>query len=83
MEFDDDNLEINISKKSQFFEPILTVSSLNKFRKYFKSSLVYELIWEKNINHKYTESNHQNFEKISILNLIKKYFSKKIRMIFK
>tara|TARA_B100000073_G_scaffold196175_1_gene162517 strand:+ start:78 stop:689 length:612 start_codon:yes stop_codon:yes gene_type:complete len=83
MEFDDDKLEIIISKKFQFFEPILTVASLDKFRKYFKSSLVYELVWEKNINYRFNESNHQNFEKISILNLIKKYFSKKIRMIFK
>ena len=83
MEFDDDNYEIIISKKSQFFEPIITVSTLNKLRKYFRSSLVYELIWEKNIDYRMTETETQNFEKINILNLCRKYFSKKIRMIFK
>ncbi len=83
MEFDDDNYEIVISKKKQFFEPIITVSTLNKLRKYFRSSLVYELIWEKNIDHRMIKIETQNFEKINILSLFKKYFSKKIRMIFK
>ena len=83
MEFDDDNYEIVISKKNQFFEPIITVSTLNKLRKYFRSSLVYELIWEKNIDHRMIKIETQNFEKINILSLFKKYFSKKIRMIFK
>jgi SAM-dependent methyltransferase len=83
MEFDDDNYEIIISKKSQFFEPIITVSTLNKLRKYFRSSLVYELIWEKNIDYRIIEIDTHNFKKINILNLFRKYFSKKIRMIFK
>ena len=83
MEFDDENFEIVVSKKLQFFEPIITVSSLNKLRKFFKSSLVYELIWDKNIDHRFVENETQNFEKINIINLVRKYFSKKIRMIFK
>ena len=83
MEFDDDKSELIISKKIQIFEPILTVSSMNKFRENFKSSLIYELNWEKKIDYKLVETEDVNFTKISILSLLKKYFSKKIRMIFK
>ena len=83
MEFDDEKSELIISKKIQIFEPILTVSSMNKFRENFKSSLIYELNWEKKIDYKLVETEDINFTKISILSLLKKYFSKKIRMIFK
>ena len=83
MEFDDDKSELIISKKVQIFEPVLTVSSMNKFRQSFKASLIYELSWEKKIDYKFIETENTNFTKISILNLLKKYFSKKIRMIFK
>ena len=83
MEFDDDKSELIISKKVQIFEPVLTVSSMNKFRQSFKASLIYELSWEKKIDYKFIENENSNFTKISILNLLKKYFSKKIRMIFK
>jgi ubiquinone/menaquinone biosynthesis C-methylase UbiE len=54
MEFDDDKSELIISKKIQIFEPILSVSSMNKLRENFKSSLIYELYWEKKINFKFT-----------------------------
>ena len=83
MEFDDDKSELIISKKVQFFEPVLTVSSMNKFRENFKSSLIYELHWEKKIDYRLIETEDKDFTKISILSLLKKYFSKKIRMIFK
>ena len=83
MEFDDDKFELIISKKVQFFEPVLTVSSMNKFRENFKSSLIYELHWEKKIDYRLIETEDKDFIKISILSLFKKYFSKKIRMIFK
>ena len=83
MEFDDDKSELIISKKIQIFEPILTVSSLIKLREHFKSSLVYELTWEKKINYRFSKIEEDNYKKFSILNLFKKYFSKKIRMVFK
>tara|TARA_A100001388_G_C28754168_1_gene493987 strand:- start:711 stop:1322 length:612 start_codon:yes stop_codon:yes gene_type:complete len=83
MEFDDDNSQLVISKKIQIFEPILTVSSMKKFRENFKSSLIYELIWEKKIDYRFEKIEDSNFKKISILNLLKKYFSKKMRMFIK
>ena len=49
MEFDDDKNQLIISKKIQFLEPILTVSSSKKFLKYFRQSLVLELFWENSI----------------------------------
>ena len=42
-EFDDIGNKINISKKIQYLEPILTVSSSKKFAKIFRQSLVLEL----------------------------------------
>ena len=81
--FDDDNQKLILSKKSQIFEPVLTVSSSQIFRKYFRSSLVIELYWENEINYEF--KNHEIFESrsISVLNLFKKYISKKIRSLFR
>ena len=78
MDFDDVNLKLLISKKIQFVEPILTVSTIQKLRDNFKSSLILELYWENNIEHDFIE-NKNNFNKLSLLSLFKKYFSKKIR----
>ena len=78
MDFDDVNLKLLISKKIQFVEPILTVSTIQKLRDNFKSSLILELYWENNIEHDFIE-NENNFNKFSLLSLFKKYFSKKIR----
>ncbi len=78
MDFDDDNLKLLISKKIQFFEPILTVSALQNFRDNFKSSLVIELYWENKIDYDFIE-NDTKLKKISLITLIRKFFSKKIR----
>ena len=80
--FDDVNQLINISKKVQFFEPILTVSSIKKLNNYFRDSLLLELYWENTIEFKFSE-NIQQLEKLSVLSLVKKYLSKKIRMLLK
>ena len=81
--FDDVNNQINISKKQQFFEPVLTVGTIKKFNEYFRESLVIELYWEDSIKFKVDENNLKSPFKISILNLLKKYFSKKIRLLIK
>ena len=80
MDFDDVNLELIISKKLQVFNPILTVSTVQKLREYFRKSLVIELYWENKIDYKIIEKNivHQ----MSLINLVRKFFSKKIRSIF-
>ena len=81
MEFDDVNLKLLISKKVQFIEPILTVSTVQKLRNEFRSSLVLELYWEKNIDHKFEDTYNKN-QKYSHFTLLRKYFSKKIRSVF-
>ena len=82
MEFEDDNSKLLISKKKQFIEPILTVSMLQQFRKNFKSSLILELYWENKIDYDFVKSD-TSFEKLSLIRLLKKFFSKKIRSILR
>ena len=81
--FDDVNNKLNISKKIQYIEPILTVSTIKKFNDYFRESLIIELWWEDSIEFDIVENNPKTSEKISNLNLFKKYLSKKIRSIIK
>ena len=81
MDFDDVNLRLLITKKIQYFEPILTVSTLQNLRANFKNSLVLELYWENKIDYDLIE-NDIDFKKISLVTLIRKFFSKKIRLLF-
>ena len=81
MDFDDVNSKLLITKKIQFLEPILTVSMIQKFRKNFKSSLIFELYWENKIDYDFLE-NEQSFQKLSLASLFRKFFSKKIRSFF-
>ena len=83
MEFEDNKNELQISKKVQYLEPVITVSSIKKFSKYFRQSLVLELYWEKSIEFRIAENNLENYEKISRLTLIRKFFSKLLRNIIK
>ena len=49
MDFDDVENKLLISKKIQYFEPILTVSSIKKLNEIFRKSFILELtIKEKN-----------------------------------
>jgi len=81
--FDDVNNQINISKKQQYFEPVLTVGTIKKLNEYFRESLIIELSWEDNIEFNISKDNTYISDKISILSLFKKYFSKKIRLLIK
>tara|TARA_B100000902_G_scaffold281447_1_gene267366 strand:+ start:56 stop:664 length:609 start_codon:yes stop_codon:yes gene_type:complete len=81
MDFDDVNLKLIISKKIQFLEPILTVSTIQKLRKNFESSLIIQLFWEDKIDFQFID-NDKNNEKINLLTLLRKYISKKIRSVF-
>ena len=82
LNFDDVNQVLNISKKVQYFEPILTVSTIKKLNNYFRDSLLLELYWENTIEFRLTE-NIQNYAKLSNFSLFKKYFQKKLRMLLK
>ena len=79
MEFDDNNNELIISKKIQYLEPLLTVSSAKKFSKYFRQSLILELFWENSIEFNIKDKIVGDFEKISRLSLARKFFSKLLR----
>ena len=81
--FDDVDNQIIVSKKIQYLEPILTVGTIKKLNKYFRESLVLELYWEDSIEYIFNENSPQVLQKISILNLLKKYFSKRLRLLFK
>ena len=83
MDFDDVGNKLLISKKVQYFEPVLTVASIKRLNEIFRKSLVLELLWKNKIDYKINKSTEENFGKISILNLLKKYFSKRLRMFFK
>jgi SAM-dependent methyltransferase len=83
MDFDDVENKLLVSKKVQYFEPVLTVSTIKKLNEVFRTSLVLELIWEDTIDYIVNQSSEDTFKKISILNLLKKYFSKRLRMFFK
>ena len=83
MDFDDVEFELLITKKIQYFEPILTVSSSKKLNEIFRKSFILELHWEKKIDYKIKKITNENFNKISITSLLRKYFSKRLRMLLK
>ena len=82
--YDDIKNKIVASKRNQLVEPFLTVSMAKYFEKIFRESLVIELLWENKIEYIIDNNIEQGgLKEISFLQLIKKYFSKKIRRIFK
>ena len=82
-EFDDVEEELLISRKIQFIEPVLTVSTIKDFSNYFRQSLIIELYWENSIEYKIIEKKYENFKKFSRLILLRKFFSKLIRNILR
>ena len=82
--FDDTNNLIVASKRNQLLDPFITVSMAKLFEKAFRESLVIELAWEERIEYKIDNKiREEDFKNISFFKLIKKYFSKKIRSLFK
>ena len=81
--FDDINNEIIASKRNQILSPFLSVSMAKFLEEIFRESLVTELYWEEKISFKIDNSiRKENIKEISFYKLIKKYFSKRIRMFF-
>ena len=83
MDFDDVENKLLISKKVQYFEPVLTVATIKRLNEVFRTSLVLELFWEDIIDYKIDKNKKNIFKKTSVLDLLKKYFSKRLRMLFK
>ena len=82
LDFDDIENRLIISNKVQYFEPILTVSTAKKFQKIFRRSLVIELIWNNSIEYLF-EKNEDKHTKFSLIVILRKFFSKKIRNLFR
>ena len=82
-EFDDVENQLVISKKIQFLEPLLTVSSIKKLSKYFRQSLILELYWENSINFRMVNKKIEIDDSLSRLTLFRKFISKILRNIFK
>ena len=83
MEFNDINQKLLITKRTQYIEPVITVSTAKKLAKYFRQSLILELFWEDSIEFEFVEKDNVNFEKISRLTLLRKFFSKILRNFIK
>ena len=79
MDFDDVNHKLLISKKIQFLEPVLTVSTIQKMREYFRSSLILELFWENKIEYEFIEVNQDRKDSLNLITLLRKFISKKLR----
>ncbi|NDB48952.1 MAG: hypothetical protein EB042_02485 [Proteobacteria bacterium] len=63
----------------------MSVSTVQNIRKFFRDSLVTEIFWESKIDYSILENNNdfEFYKKLSFLVIIKKFFSKKIRRLFK
>ena len=82
LKFDDIKNQLIISNRLQYFEPILSIATVKNMNKYFRESMVLELMWEKTIDHRFEINELKGSDKISILKLLKKYISKRLRMFF-
>jgi len=83
MEFNDIDQKLLITKRIQYIEPVITVSTAKKLAKYFRQSLILELLWEDTIEYDFVEKSNVKLEKISRLTLVRKFFSKILRNLIK
>ncbi len=83
LEFDDIYNKLIISKRIQYIEPVITVSTAKKLSNYFRKSLILELFWENSIEFNLKDISDFKFEKISRLSLLRKFFSKLLRNVIK
>ncbi len=82
--FDDINNSLLITKRKQVVEPFLSVSTVQNLRNFFRDSLVTEIFWENKIDYLFSDNNQfENLKKLSFLKIIKKFFSKKLRRLFR
>ncbi|MDC1095816.1 methyltransferase domain-containing protein [Pelagibacteraceae bacterium] len=78
-EFDDDKQEMVFEKKVEALESFLSVGSVWKLSKIFDDSFTIQLYWENSMNLS-KKSPYLIDEKITFSSLVKKYYSKKIRV---
>jgi ubiquinone/menaquinone biosynthesis C-methylase UbiE len=82
--FDDEKKKLVVSKKNQLIEPFLSVGSAKNLEKLFRESLILELMWQDKIEYRIDSSlEFKDEKKIFFLTFVRKYFSKKLRQLFK
>ena len=82
--FDDVNNKLIASKKNQIINPLITVSIAKLLEEIFRESFVIEIAWENKIEYKIDEVLRQeNYEKISLFKLFRKFISKKLRSLYR
>ena len=83
-EYDDNSNILLASKKQEFIEPFVSVSTAKKLEKIFRQSLILEIIWSDKIDYKIlSDEIDREFKRINFLSLIRKYTGKKIRQLIK
>ena len=82
-DYDDEKQILFAEKKKQFIEPFITVSIAKKLEQLFRKDLILELFWSNKIDIVSTKDTSKNVEQIKFRTLIKKYFSKKFRNLFR
>ena len=83
-EYDDVSNILLASKKHEFIEPFVSVSTAKKLEKTFRQSLILEIIWSNKIDYKIlSDEIDREFKRINFLSLIRKYTGKKIRQLIK
>ena len=83
-EYDDNSNILLASKKQEFIEPFVSVSTAKKLEKIFRQSLILEIIWSDKIDYKILSDEIDGaFKRINFLSLIRKYIGKKIRQLIK
>ena len=82
--FDDVNNKLIASKKNQIINPLITVSIARLLEEIFRESFVIEIAWENKIEYKIDDVLRQeNYEKISLFKLFRKFISKKLRSLYR
>ena len=82
-DYDDEKQVLLAEKKKQFIEPFITVSIAKKLEQLFRKDLILELFWSNKIDIVSSKDSSKNVEQIKFKTLIKKYFSKKFRNLFR
>ena len=81
LEFNDVNGNLEYVKKLDVLQKFLSVGSLFKFQKYFEDSIILQLYWENSIE-LVEGKQYLTEEKITFIDLIRKFIGKKIREFF-
>ena len=83
-EYDDNSNILLASKKQEFIEPFVSVSTAKKLEKIFRQSLILEIIWSDKIDYKILSNEIDGaFKRINFLSLIRKYIGKKFRQLIR